>query len=317
MSGHVPSCPLFSFLSRLAGPAGGCRSSGWALALLARLSLALVGGLVVSFVSLSEGAVPRTAFSAGIPLFSSGTSVPCTRSPESAGHFVKNSVMGQMVGSRRSPGATILGGEHEYLTCQPSLFVPPTGPVHCDASCCGQCTRWLVQNFLTGLCSGSSVPFIRSHASAGHRVVCVVTGQMVGDRRFPGATILGASCSTTSANHPVSVPPTGPELPERFLLFWDFGSLYQRRCGVISYALSRQPYCSSIAAAISALCRGTSQQNITFRCFCNSRRCGVLVSSCCGSGIFSCSTLRRLSGHYPLPRRCGDVFVLSLVHRFL
>ena len=58
-----------------------------------------------------------------LPL-SSGTSVPCTRSPESAGHFVQNSVMGQMVGSRRSPGATILGGELEYVTCQPSLYGP-------------------------------------------------------------------------------------------------------------------------------------------------------------------------------------------------
>ena len=51
---------FLSFLSRLAGPAGGCRSFGWALVLLARLSLALVGGVVVlSFVSLSEGAVPK------------------------------------------------------------------------------------------------------------------------------------------------------------------------------------------------------------------------------------------------------------------
>ena len=58
----------------------------------------------------------------------------------------------------------------------------------------------------------------------------------------PGATILGASWSSSSANHPVSVPPTGPELPERSLLFWDFSSLYQRRCGVIPHALSRQPY---------------------------------------------------------------------------
>ena len=94
-------------------------------------------------------------------------------------------------------------------------------------------------------CSGTLGLSIRSIASAGHRVVCVVTDQMVGDRRFPGAIILGASCSTTSANHPVSVPPTGPGLPERFLLFWDFGSLYQRRCGVIRYALSRQPYFTS------------------------------------------------------------------------
>ena len=42
-------------------------------------------------------------------------------------------------------------------------------------------------------------------------VVNFVMGLMVGDRRFPGATILGARFSTSSANHPVSVPPTGPE----------------------------------------------------------------------------------------------------------
>ena len=36
-----------------------------------------------------------------------------------------------------------------------------------------------------------SGPFIRSHASAGHLVVYFVTGQMVGVRRSPGATILG------------------------------------------------------------------------------------------------------------------------------
>ena len=39
-------------------------------------------------------------------------------------------------------------------------------------------------------CSWTLVPCIRSHESAGHLVVCVVTGQMVGDRWFPGATIL-------------------------------------------------------------------------------------------------------------------------------
>ena len=124
MSGHVPSCPFLSFLSRLAGPAGGCRLSGWALVLLARLSLALVGGVVVSFVSLSDGAVPRTGFSAGNPLFLLGLRFLAPEAPRRRDIFVKNSVMDQMVGSRRPPGATILGGEFEYLICQPSLFSP-------------------------------------------------------------------------------------------------------------------------------------------------------------------------------------------------
>ena len=44
--------------------------------------------------------------------------------------------------------------------------------------------------FLVVRCSWSSVPCIRSHESAGHMVVYVVTDQMVGDRRSPG-TVLG------------------------------------------------------------------------------------------------------------------------------
>ena len=51
----------------------------------------------------------------------------------------------------------------------------------------------------------------KHRASSGHLVVYLMTGLMVGDRRFPGASILGARFSTSSANHPVSVPPTGPE----------------------------------------------------------------------------------------------------------
>ena len=45
-----------------------------------------------------------------------------------------------------------------------------------------------------------SVPCIRSNASAGHIGVNFVTGLMVGDRRFPGASILGMTCSTSSVN---------------------------------------------------------------------------------------------------------------------
>ena len=59
----------------------------------------------------------------------------------------------------------------------------------------------------------------KHRASAGHLVVYFVTGLMVGDRRFPGATILRARFSTSSANHPVSVPPTGSE-PRDGFSFW-------------------------------------------------------------------------------------------------
>ena len=60
-------------------------------------------------------------------------SIPCIRSRESAGPMVENVVTDQMVGDRRSPGATILGVEFEYLLRQPSLLGPPTGSEHRDA----------------------------------------------------------------------------------------------------------------------------------------------------------------------------------------
>ena len=51
------------------------------------------------------------------------------------------------------------------------------------------------QSFLIGIpftrCTGTMDLSIGSIASAGHMVVCFVTVQMVGDRRFPGARILG------------------------------------------------------------------------------------------------------------------------------
>ena len=47
--------------------------------------------------------------------------------------------------------------------------------------------------------SRTLVPCIRSHASAGHIVVCVVTGLVVGDRRSPGRQYWEVSSSTSSA----------------------------------------------------------------------------------------------------------------------
>ena len=63
---------------------------------------------------------------------SSGTSVPCTRSPESAGQFFVNFVMGLMVGDRRFPGATILGRRSSTSSANHPASVPPTGSVHRD-----------------------------------------------------------------------------------------------------------------------------------------------------------------------------------------
>ena len=51
-------------------------------------------------------------------------SVPCIRSHKSAGLSIVNFVMGLMVGDRRFPGATILGGEVLYFFRQPSRVSP-------------------------------------------------------------------------------------------------------------------------------------------------------------------------------------------------
>ena len=114
-----------------------------------------------------------------------------------------------------------------------------------------------------------SVPCIRSHKSAGQFIVNFVMGLMVGDRRFPGATILGGRGS-------LLLPPTIPSQSRRLVqnivmdslsgLFWDFGSLCQRRRGVVSFTLSRQP--SSSSTSLRRLRLGvTAQASGTFACF--------------------------------------------------
>ena len=126
----------------------------------------------------------------------------------------------------------------------------------------------------------------------------------------------------------------GPELPDGYGVAASFltrcrGSriVRPRRCGDFGLVSRHKPaehhfpmflqlqtlrrhVSRPVAAGVPRRCGAASSLHL-------SRRCGVLVASCCGSGFSSCSTLRRPSGHYPLPRRCGDVFVMSLVHRFL
>ena len=107
-----------------------------------------------------------------------------------------------------------------------------------------------------------SVPCIRSHKSAGRFIVNFVISLMVGDRRFPGATILGVGGS-------LFLPPTIPCQSRRLVqnlvmdslsgLFWDFGSLYQRRCGVVSDALSRR----RLRLRVAVLASGTSLSGIS------------------------------------------------------
>ena len=68
------------------------------------------------------------------------SSVPCTRSPESAGQFFRGDNTGGR--GRVHPPPTI--------RCQS----PPTGPEHSGASFCGQCTRWQVVHIQMGSLSG-------------------------------------------------------------------------------------------------------------------------------------------------------------------
>ena len=96
------------------------------------------------------------------------------------------------------------------------------GPIQRSKGAPTQKPAVICDHFMSGIPSCSMFwDFFSLHqkhrASAGHLVVYFVTGLMVGDRRFPGATILGARFSTSSANHPVSVPPTGPELADASL----------------------------------------------------------------------------------------------------
>ena len=87
----------------------------------------------------------------------------------------------------------------------------------------------------------SSVPCIRSLKSAGQFIVNFVMGLMVGDRRIPGATVLGSRPSTSSANHRFSVPLACPVhrdgsfflcIVTGSFVFWDFGSLFRTSLGL-------------------------------------------------------------------------------------
>ena len=72
------------------------------------------------------------------------------RESASAGHSVVHFVMGPMVGDHRFPGATTLG-RRVTSSANHHLLVPPTGCLHRDALWCGQCRRWKIQYFQTGM----------------------------------------------------------------------------------------------------------------------------------------------------------------------
>ena len=101
----------------------------------------------------------------------------------------------------------------------------------------------------------------------------VVTGQLVGDRRSPGATILGARLRTPSANHRLLGPPTGPEVCDGSFCgqctrwqvqYSQTGATLRRH---FSRAVAAASTFVSVVAATSAWCRGTSQQNIASQVF--------------------------------------------------
>ena len=122
--------------------------------------------------------------------------------------------------------------------------------------------------------------------------MCVVVVQMVGDRRFPGATILRSRLCTSSANHRCQarrlvqnilthlgvdgvrdgrlstsrrVPFIGFVLGLRFALPEALRRHFLR-------AVAAAVFLVSVAAATLASCRGTSQQNIAFQMFLQFRR---------------------------------------------
>ena len=86
-------------------------------------------------------------------------------------------------------------------------------------------------------------------------------------------------------------------------LFWDFGSLYQRRCGVVSDALSRQP--SSSSTSLRRLRLGVAAQ-----------ACGTSLSDISASPdvAASCFTRRRATATSTLPTCRGAACEINASH---
>ena len=161
MGHHVPAptwegCrAALSALLLCSSVPGDCRSSDWALVLLAVVLLALVllAGLWVwglFFVSRCVGPDPRTRFSAGISLHVLGLRISASEASRRRPPLVVNGVMVQMLGNCGSLGATILGGEIACLFRQPS----PSGPADSfrtrDGCVVGSVRVGLVLYFQTG-----------------------------------------------------------------------------------------------------------------------------------------------------------------------
>ena len=136
-----------SFWARFRSPALGCRFKVWAWSLLGLVACRLWSALSLPFF-FSVGSEPgRGTKQASDPKTDSDPKITlrqvsslldvlrlCVRSHESASVSVVYVATDQMVGDRRSPGATILGGEIVYLLRQPSPSGPPVLPDGCDVA---------------------------------------------------------------------------------------------------------------------------------------------------------------------------------------
>ena len=115
--------------------------------------------------------------------------------------------------------------------------------------------------------------------SAGHMVVCFVTGQMVGDRRSPGATILGASFFCFS-RQPSRVGPADRLRASWCLLVWTVYEMagpvrsdgFTFRFAVYDVAASLWP------AVVAAAKRPAPRGGLLVRCFWGARSRGSLTS---------------------------------------
>ena len=126
---------LKTLLSCSALLAGGCRSSGWTLVLLAVVLLALVlfAGLWVRgffFVAPSQ----RPVFFRRYPLDVLGLCLPASEASRVGGPLVVSVVTDQMVGDRRSLGRQYWVSRPSTSSANHHLPAPPTGPVHRDGS---------------------------------------------------------------------------------------------------------------------------------------------------------------------------------------
>ena len=141
-----------------------------------------------------------------------------------------------------------------------------------------------------------SVPCIKSHASARQLVIHFVTGQMVGDRRFSEAAMLGGEFFHFF-RQPSFVCPADWSRTSRRLVVW---AVFEME------GAARSDGCNFLSIVLS-------------------RRCGVLVASCCGSGsplgldVAASMADCCVGNNSGLARRCG-VAISSLpvfLHFFL